>query len=96
MSDLIKEKVDLEDRDVSKADKLGSAASSTSATTSHSSKPKKSKKAKKRKVVASSSESSDSEFDEEPEAFVDLRFEELGTQERARIRSFKNFYIRKI
>ena len=66
-------------------------ASSMAASSSSVSAKSKKKKAKKPKMIASS-DSSASEWDEEPTALIDFRFEDLGTQERSKIRSFKNFY----
>jgi len=59
-------------------------------------KAKKAKKAKKpKKVVVSSSEES-SEFDEDEDeglGLLDQRFIDLTTQERAKIRSLRSFYV---
>ena len=74
MSDIIREK---EIEEIStKPDRP--ASSSAASTSSSATKPKKVKKAKKAKLVVSS-DSSGSDFDDEPEALLDLRFEDLGT-----------------
>ena len=55
---------------------------------------KKAKKAKKAKLPVSSSESdSDFDFDEDSQSLLDQRYEDLGTQERSKIRAFKSFYV---
>ena len=90
---MIKDKNDLESKEDSVQTEKPAPSTAASSSSAATSKPKK-KKAKKKKIVLSSSEESDSDFESEPEAFLDMRFEDLGTQDRSKIRNFRNFYIR--
>lgn len=93
--DMVKDKeteIPVSEPGSSKNEKEAAKAPSSVTSTSSSSKKKK-KKASKKPRRDSSSESDQSEWEEESNALLDLRFEDLGTQDRAKIRSFKNFYI---
>ena len=94
LGELIKDKNEPEQQEETTRSEKPAPSTAVSSSSAATSKPKKAKKAKKKKIVLSSSEESDSDFDTEPEAFLDMRFEDLGTQDRSKIRNFRNFYIR--
>ena len=93
LADVIKEKSGPSESMVSEPER-SHKEKSVSSSSSSVSKVKKSKKAKKSKshVVSSSESDSGSDWDES-DSLIDQRYDDLGTQERAKIRAFKTFYI---